>query len=154
MKSLNSGSDRIYYSFPSLSQDKMRYCLEWIFISDLVIECELATNLFRWTLADRCIRRGRFLPLDELREGQCFNSRRNWLDERPETSLICVSPSHAWISLFEGLWPFYSKADWRMWQIWSRDKKISYAGDVDKFCARNNPVTEEVEPESWFCEFV
>ena len=46
----------------------MHCCLEYIFISDSVFECEWATNLFRWKLVDRWIRRGGLLRLDKLRE--------------------------------------------------------------------------------------
>ena len=46
----------------------MRHCLEYIFISDPVFECEWATNLLRCKWVDQWIRRGSFLRLDELRE--------------------------------------------------------------------------------------
>ena len=34
-----------------------------------------------------------------------------------------------------------------MWKIWSRDTKINDPANVDKFCATNDSVTEETEPE-------
>ena len=50
IQSSYSGSDPINYPLPSLVQDTMRCCLEYIFISDPVFECELATNLLPWKL--------------------------------------------------------------------------------------------------------
>ena len=120
-------------------------------ISDPMFECEWATNLFRCKLIDWWIRRGNFLRLGELRERKCFNSGRNWLDERLETYLICVSYWHGWTSLVNESWLFYSVEDWRMWQMWSRDMRISYPANVDQLCARNNPTGNEAQPEYWFC---
>ena len=97
-----SGSNPISYPLPSLVQDTMCYCHALIVIPDPVFECKRATNLFQWKLVDRWIRWGSFLRLDELREGKCFHSGRNWLDERLETYLICVSYMHGWISLLTG----------------------------------------------------
>ena len=149
-----SGSNPIYYSRLSLVQNTMCCCLEYIDTYDSAFECEWATNLLEWRFVDRWIRRGRFLRLDEWREGKCFSSGGNWLDEGLETYLICVLHWHGWISIFNEFWLFKSEADQRRWKIWSRDIQIRYPANVDKFCTRNNPIVEEVEPEYWFCVFV
>ena len=47
IQSFYSTSNPKYYPLPSLVQDTMRCCLEYIFISDPMIECKRATNLFR-----------------------------------------------------------------------------------------------------------
>ena len=52
IQSSYSGSNRMYYPLPSLVQDTMHCCLEYIFISDPMFRCEWATNLFRWKLVD------------------------------------------------------------------------------------------------------
>ena len=154
MQSSYSTLDPTYYPLPSLVEDTMRCCLEYIFISNHVFVCEWSTTLSWYKLVDRWIRRDSFPRLDEWREGKCFNSGRNWLDERLEAYLICVSHGHGWISLFNEFWLFYSVAEWRMWTIWSRHIKISDSGNVDKCCARNNPVVKVIEPEYWFCVFM
>ena len=143
-----------YYALPSLVQDTISCCFESIFLSDSSFECKWATNLFWWKLVDWWTRRAGFLRLGELREGERLNLGHNWLDEPLEAYLIFVSHLHGWISLSKEFWLLQSEADWRIWKIWSRDKRISYPANVDTFCARNNPVAEEVEPEYRFCVFV
>ena len=148
------GSNPIYYPLPSLVQDTIRCCLEYICISDPMFECEWARNLFRWKLVDWWVRRGCFPCFNELRGRKCFDSGCNWLDERLEEYLIYVSHWHGWISLFNEFCLFSSEVDRRMWKIWSRDMKISYSASQDKFCACHSAVAKEVELGYWFCVFV
>ena len=66
IQSLYSESNQIYYRLPSLVQNTMRCCLEYICISHPMFECEWATNLFRRKLVNRWIRwvaRGKILQL-------------------------------------------------------------------------------------------
>ena len=54
IQSSYSGLNPLYYPLPSIVQNKMRCCLEFIF--NIVFECKWATNLFRCKFVDRWIR--------------------------------------------------------------------------------------------------